>query len=235
MTGVQTCALPILSGRPIDPASRFYFTDEAPGQKFSFGELFRGDLATITPLLWLLFVANLMGYFFLLSWTPTVLQAAKIDPQKAALAGVLLQLGGVVAGLVMWWLRLLEKYGLMPVIALFALAVPTVWGIGVAAGGQMEGAVFALQFLAGVCCLGIQFSINALSGIVYPTAARSMGSGMCLGVGRLGSIVGPIVGGALIARQLAIGSLYGWAALPFAVGFVVAVILARYYRKPGLA
>jgi AAHS family 4-hydroxybenzoate transporter-like MFS transporter len=123
----------------------------------------------------------------------------------------------------------------MPVIALFALAVPTVWGIGVAAGGQMEGAVFALQFLAGVCCLGIQFSINALSGIVYPTAARSMGSGMCLGVGRLGSIVGPIVGGALIARQLAIGSLYGWAALPFAVGFVVAVILARYYRKPGLA
>ena len=212
--------------------AQFVVADEAAPQGAAIGELFRGALGTITPLLWLLFIANLMGYFFLLSWTPTVLQAAKIDPSKAALAGVLLQFGGVVAGLVMFWFRLLEKYGLAIVAVLFALAVPTVAGIGYAASAQAEPLVFALQFLAGICCLGIQFSINAMSGIVYPTSARSMGSGLCLGVGRLGSVVGPIVGGALIASQLAIGTLYSYAAIPFAIGCVATLVLMRFYKKP---
>src|SRR5712691_6033211 len=58
--------------------------------------LFRQGLALITPLLWLLFALNLMGYFFLLSWTPTLLTAAKLPAATAALAGAVLQVGGTV-------------------------------------------------------------------------------------------------------------------------------------------
>ena len=220
-------------GKAVDSSATYVVADEQKGSTLK--ALFAGPLAVLTPLMWLLFVANLMGYFFLIGWTPAVLQAAKIDPSKAAIAGVLLQLGGVTAGVLMFWFRLMERRGLLPIIILLALAVPVVAGIGMAASAQAEGLVFALQFVAGLCCLGVQFSLNALSGILYPTAVRSSGSGAALGIGRLGSVVGPIVGGVLIAQQFPTDKLYAFAAIPFAVGCVLALIMARYYKSTSAA
>ncbi len=220
----------------LNAGMNFVIADEPKTQGWAIGELFRGRLAVITPLLWLLFVANLMGYYFLLGWTPTVLlKAANIDQTTANLALLSLQMGGVAAGLLLFWFRLMERHGILPVVFFFALAVPVVAGIGYAASTQSIGLLFALQFLAGICCLGIQFSINAVSGMIYPTAVRSSGSGSALGVGRIGSIIGPLVGGALLARQLPIDQLYGYAALPFAAGCVITIILMRFYKKPALA
>ena len=67
--------------------ARFVVEDEKQFPGFNPLYLFREGLALITPLLWLLFALNLMGYFFLLSWTPTLLTAAKLPPTTAALAG----------------------------------------------------------------------------------------------------------------------------------------------------
>jgi hypothetical protein len=55
----------------------------------------------VTPLLWLLFVVNLMGYFFLVSWTPLLLTSAHMPLSKAALAQTLFQLGGAAGGWVL--------------------------------------------------------------------------------------------------------------------------------------
>ena len=55
----------------------------------------------ITPLTWLLFALNLMGFFFLLSWTPTLMTAAKLPPATAALAGAAMQVGGTVGSLLL--------------------------------------------------------------------------------------------------------------------------------------
>ena len=69
--------------------------------------LFRDGLALITPLLWLLFALNLMGYFFLLSWTPTLDdggQAAAGDRRRSPAR--MLQVGGTVGALLLcWWLQ----------------------------------------------------------------------------------------------------------------------------------
>src|SRR5262249_55592247 len=81
-------------GYRVPEGARFVVEDErqAPGTnpKYLFGE----GLAVITPLLWLLFALNLMGFFFVLLWTPTLLTAAKLPPATAALAGASLQVGG---------------------------------------------------------------------------------------------------------------------------------------------
>src|SRR5262252_2961109 len=58
--------------------ARFVIEDEKQFPGFNPIYLFREGLALITPLLWLLFALNLMGFFFLLSWTPTLLTAAKL-------------------------------------------------------------------------------------------------------------------------------------------------------------
>jgi AAHS family 4-hydroxybenzoate transporter-like MFS transporter len=48
---------------------------------------------------------------------------------------------------------------------------------------------------------GAQAGINAMSATFYPTAIRSTGVGWALGVGRVGSIVGPMVAGVLLSRE----------------------------------
>ena len=58
-----------------------------------------------------------------------------------------------------------------------------------------------LSFFAGLFIVGGQVSLNALSSYMYPTHIRSTGVGWALGIGRLGSIVGPLVAGALVAAS----------------------------------
>jgi AAHS family 4-hydroxybenzoate transporter-like MFS transporter len=81
--------------------------------------------------------------------------------------------------------------------------------------------------LAGFCTLGAQFGNNAASGLLYPTAYRSRGVGWALGLGRLGSVIGPLVGGVLLGRRLPLQQLFVFAAIPMALGLVAAVGLAR--------
>ena len=203
--------------------AKFVIEDEKQYAGFSPGHLFRDGLALITPLLWLLFALNLMGYFFLISWTPTLMTAAKLPPATAALAGASLQIGGTVGALVLcWWL---QKHRFLAVAILFVIAVPAVGAIGYAAGLSSQTALLVTIFFAGFLVLGIQSGINVIGAMVYPTSLRANGSGWELGIGRIGSIIGPLVGALLIG--LPIERLYMWSALPFALGAVICFIIHR--------
>ena len=73
--------------------------------------------------------------------------------------------------------------------------------------------------------LGIQSGINVVGAMIYPTSLRANGSGWELGIGRIGSIVGPLVGAIFVG--LPVQTLYMWAALPFAIGAVICFIIHR--------
>ena len=89
----------------VPPNARFVIEDEKQSPSSPI-YLFGNGLQAITPLTWLLFACNLMGYFFLISWTPTLMGAAHVTPQTAALAGAALQVGGTVGSLALcWWLQ----------------------------------------------------------------------------------------------------------------------------------
>src|SRR5471032_710052 len=119
--------------------AKFVIEDEKQFPGFNPGYLFRDGLALITPLLWLLFALNLMGYFFLISWTPTLMTAAKLPPATAALAGASLQVGGTVGALVLcWWL---QRHRFLAIAIMFVIAVPVVGSIGFAAGLASQTAV----------------------------------------------------------------------------------------------
>lgn len=220
----------------VPPNARFVLEDERnqfPG--FNPAYLFRDGLALITPLLWLLFALNLMGYFFLLSWTPTLMTAAHLPPTTAALAGAVLQVGGTVGALLMC--RWLERRRFFAISILFVLAVPVVGYIG-HAGLVSEAALLVTTFFAGFLVLGIQSGINVAGALVYPTSLRANGSGWELGLGRIGSIVGPLVGASF--ATLPVEQLYMWSAVPFAAGAVVCFAIhrlntARMSERPWLA
>jgi len=208
------------------PDMRFVIEDERQAARFSPKLLFAGRLALITPLLWLLFIINLMGYFFLISWTPTLLASANLPPTQVALANTVFQIGGILGG---WSVcRPMDRFGAAPLTLLFALAVPIIGAIGYLSAVS-AGLMLVFILLAGFCVLGIQFGINALSGMIYPTSFRSGGSGWAFAAGRVGSIGGLFIGGQLIALQIAIPTLYVLAALPFVIGAVACHLLSRAY------
>jgi AAHS family 4-hydroxybenzoate transporter-like MFS transporter len=140
----------------------------------------------------------------------------------------ILSLGDAAIGLVLC--RPMDSRGFAP-LAIFAVAaVPCVAVIGFAAISSPM-ALLVVAFLVGFCLLGLQFGLNAASAMIYPTAYRSSGSGWAFGIGRFGSIVGPIFGGFLLHMQMSLQSLFVIAAIPFAVGAVACLLLARLYRQ----
>ena len=206
----------------VSPHARFVIEDERQFPGFNPVYLFRQGLALITPLLWLLFALNLMGYFFLLSWTPTLLTAAKLPPTTVALAGAVLQVGGTVGALALcWWL---QRHRFLAIAIMFVLAVPVVGAIGFA-GMTSQAALLTATFFAGFLVLGIQSGINVVGAMIYPTSLRANGSGWELGIGRIGSIVGPLVGALFVG--LPVETLYMWSALPFAAGAVICFLVHR--------
>lgn len=219
----------------VPPNARFVIEDEHQYPGFNPAYLFRDGLALITPLLWLLFALNLMGFFFLMSWTPTLLAAAKLPPATGALAGAAIQVGGTVGalGLCRW----LERKQFVAIAIMFVLAVPVVGFIGYA-GLMSQTVVLITTFFAGFLVLGIQSAINVAGAMVYPTSLRANGSGWQLGLGRIGSIVGPLLGALFVGMP--VQNLYMWSAIPFALGAVVCYWIhrlntARLAERSGLA
>src|SRR5580692_3780217 len=143
----------------IPPDARFVIEDEKQFPSSNPVYLFRDGLAAITPLTWLMFAFNLMGYFFLISWTPTLMTAAKLPPATAALAGAALQVGGTVGALLLcWWL---QRQRFFAIAILFVIAIPVVGAIGFA-GLSSTAMLLTATFFAGFLVLGIQSGINVV-------------------------------------------------------------------------
>ena len=219
----------------VPPNARFVIEDEKQSPSSSPVYLFGNGLAAITPLTWLMFALNLMGFFFLLAWTPTLMASAKASQQTAALAGAMLQTGGTVGSLLLcWWL---QRQRFLAIAIMFLIAVPIVASIGFA-GLTSTALLLTATFFAGFIVLGIQSGINVVGAMIYPTSLRANGSGWQLGIGRFGAIAGPLLGALFVG--LPVQHLYVWSALPFALGAIVTYIIyvlnkARLKAHPELA
>jgi MFS transporter, AAHS family, 4-hydroxybenzoate transporter len=100
----------------------------------------------------------------------------------------------------------------------------------VAAIGQLGHAVIPVSiaiFAAGFCVVGGQIAANALTAGYYPTSVRATGVGWALGIGRVGSIIGPLVAGILIDAKWSTGALFMAAAAAAACAAVASLLLSR--------
>ena len=151
-----------------------------------------------TLLIWAVFFFNLMVAYFLYSWVPTLLVEAGYQLSEATKTVVILNVGGAIAPFVL--AKFIAYWGSKRVLTIcFILA-----GISMMAVGQFGSSlnmVMILSFFAGFFVVGGQVSLNALGSYMYPTHIRSTGVGWALGIGRMGSIVGPLLAGALVAAS----------------------------------
>jgi AAHS family 4-hydroxybenzoate transporter-like MFS transporter len=154
----------------------------------------------------------LLVTYFLISWTPSVLALSGMSPQRAALAAVVLNVGGVIGCLGTSFAITGRNPFLLVGAALGAgaLLIP-VLGLHIV---DSEVAAFALVFMIGLTVVGGQMNIPALCVYYYPPAVRATGVGLSMAFGRIGSIVGPLVGGFLVAAKLPWSELFLLVGIP---------------------
>lgn len=206
--------VPLPRGAHFLTAPRFGETSRSAAR----AELFGAGRLGATLLLWTAFFMNLLMYYFLINWLPLTLQQAGIALSQAILFTALLNAGGVVGTIIL--ARVIDLVGsfkiLWVVLLVAALAIATIGYVG-----NQGGAALALAiFVAGFCVNGTQNNMNALAAGLYSTPARATGVGFALGIGRIGSIVGPVVGGILLAAHMSLQTLFAIGALPALVAAV---------------
>jgi len=174
--------------------------------------LFAGERAFGTGLLWIVFFCNLLVLYFLINWLPSILQTAGLPIERAIIATVVLNAGGIIGGLTLS--RLVDSRRPFAILGgAYAMAAALVAGIGFAATVSIPILMITI-FAAGFFVIGSQYCMNALAANYYPTGLRSTGVGWALGIGRIGSIVGPVVGGAMIAMSWSSEELFAAIAIP---------------------
>ena len=188
--------------------------------------LFRDGRARVTTLLWVVNFANLLAMYFLSNWLPTVMREAGYSTQNAVLAGTTLWIGGVAGTLALG--RIIDRVGFTPVLtATFLLAIVSTALIGNPLVAASLGAIFLMIFISGFTIIGGQPALNALAATYYPTELRSTGIGWSLGIGRIGSVIGPVLGGYLMHLQWTQSQLFIAAAVPALVS-LLGIIAIRY-------
>jgi MFS transporter, AAHS family, 4-hydroxybenzoate transporter len=83
---------------------------------------------------------------------------------------------------------------------------------------------------AGVGIGGCPAGLNSLSGRIYPRAIRSTGAGWALGAGRVGTIVGPLLGGVLLTLGWRTQAIFVVLAIPIFSVTLLMGILGRVRR-----
>ncbi|SEE68773.1 MFS transporter, AAHS family, 4-hydroxybenzoate transporter [Rhizobiales bacterium GAS188] len=213
----------------VDPDRNWHLArpEQARGRG-SFTELFRDGRALMTLLLWLISFANLLNLFFLANWLPLLSTRMGFSSSTAVLMGTTLQLGGFIGAIFMG--PLIDRLGYYRVLVpVFLIA-----GLAVAAIGSPSLSMpllYLVIFAAGICVVGTQPALNALSSTLYPTEIRATGVGWSLGVGRAGAIVGPVVAAHLVALDWSSQALFLAASIPASLSSVVAIGLAVVTRR----
>jgi AAHS family 4-hydroxybenzoate transporter-like MFS transporter len=176
---------------------------------FFVSELFAQGRAVATTLIWVIYFMNLLNLYFLNSWLPTIISDAGIPVETAIRLTSLFQIGGIVGAVILGWL-LDRTFSFWILAGCYAWAAVCVYAIGHSGASVVLLAVTIT--CAGVGIIGGQNASHALSSEFYPTHIRSTGVGWALGIGRIGSIVGPVVGGLLLAQNTAMRDVF-WAAV----------------------
>jgi MFS transporter, AAHS family, 4-hydroxybenzoate transporter len=216
----------------IEPGTRFVL-DHAEGSAKTRGSplaLFHHGWAAVTALVWLIFVLNLMANNLMNAWLPMIVQSSGHSAAQGAYAGSLYQLGGTIGGLCMG--ILIDRFGLKVLVAAFVLAVPVLVFTGTP--GISDSVLLAMAFFSGCVIVGMQTALNASAGLIYPTDLRANGVGYALGVGRVGSIAGPLLGSMLTRLEMPPETFFYVTAIgPLLCAGCCVVLLNRLQRTRG--
>ena len=158
--------------------------------------IFDGGFAARTALMCSAYFLAMLPFYFVLTWTPKVLVSAGLSLSVGISGSVVMNAAGVVGGLLFGLLA--RQSGLKRLCAFFMLLLlASIVAFGFAGSKLVLLMIFAMAI--GFSMIGTICGLYATIGAMYPVRIRNTGTGLAIGIGRLGAIAGPYLGGVLIA------------------------------------
>jgi AAHS family 4-hydroxybenzoate transporter-like MFS transporter len=167
-----------------------------------------------SAILTLTFMLSLMLSYFLVNWLPLLSRQAGAGTRYAVLGVAALNLGAIAGCLTIG--RVITRQGpIVPISLAYTIGGGVIALIGIS--GSSGVLLLGTCFLAGAFSIGAQMCIVGLAATFYETSVRATGVGWLIGTGRIGAILGPILGALLISHAVPPSSLFQIAgALSFA-------------------
>ncbi|TRW16812.1 MFS transporter [Glacieibacterium frigidum] len=201
----------------------------APVSRGSFAELFGPRFRTVTLLLVAAYFLHMTTFYFFSGWLPKLLTDLGYTTPDAIRTSAMMSLGGVVGGAALGWAA--PRLGLTRLVVVAMIGTTVTFVVF----GQVAGlpALQAVAFLAGVCVFGGIVGLYALLARSFPTELRVTGTGLAIGIGRGGAVLGPVIGGFLIAAGTSIALAIAIVGAGALVAAVLLMALRRVQAVPG--
>jgi AAHS family 4-hydroxybenzoate transporter-like MFS transporter len=200
---------------------------DASARRVSIARLF-GPARSLTTIGLALIVAfDLFMLYFTLNWLPTLLTGAGLSTDHALLSTVVVNTGGGIGSVT--WGVLIDRFGGFRVMAFAGAAASSALAL-LGVGHGHPAILIAALFVAGACIMGAMPGLYAVVASVYPTAIRSTGLGTVLGLGRIGSVLGPAAGGFLVGLEWTIPAIFLLVAVPGLLWTACMIVVMRLPR-----
>jgi MFS transporter, AAHS family, 4-hydroxybenzoate transporter len=168
-------------------------------------ELFGDGRTATTLLLWLSYFMNLLIMYFIVSWLPSLLRASSFPVSAGANAIMLFSFGAVLGSLMQRPLSRFSGSTALMVIQFVMFIFCSIWLARMRPG---YSPTMFIVFVMGYCIVGAQIGLNIFNSGFYPTTSRATGLGWGLGIGRAGSIVGPLLGGFMLKAAWTVEDIF---------------------------
>lgn len=196
--------------------------------------LFSRALALGTVMLWVVFICGLVVNYCLSSWLPTLLMDTGRSHDTAGLSVSAFALGGLAATVIVG--PLIDRFGAFRVLGLFLLtSAALLFGAGRGLRTLDDTALLTLLAAAGFFLLGAYGGVNVVLADYYPPALRAVGAGWAKSVGRLGTIIAPILIGLSLSAGAAQEDVVSLFALPALAGALALGMVGMVVSRQGRA
>ncbi len=161
--------------------------------------LFKGDLALTTYILIFAYFGNVATYYYFVKWLPTIVSDLGHSASEATTVLGVISLGGVIGSLGMSVIARLMHIKTLMVICLISGAV----GVGFFPYfTETLESMKTVGFITGAFIFASLAGFFALFAVSFPSSILGSGSGLVLGIGRGGAILGPMIPGFLFTAGL---------------------------------
>ena len=199
------------------PSTGWTLASEPAAGGFSARELFTARPVVGTLLLWVTAFMGLMVVYLLSNWMPLLLTYQGYSLHDASLITAMFQVGGTTGAILVG--LLMDRFKPNRVIAITSfLAGAFVIAIGSLA--HVSLAVAIAIFCAGFCIPGAQVGASAYAAAWYPTRVRATGVSWMSGMGKVGSMLGSVSGGGLLAWGFGMSAILALLAIPMTIAAV---------------
>jgi MFS transporter, AAHS family, 4-hydroxybenzoate transporter len=188
-------------------------------------ELFLPGLRHRTLWLWAAIFFGLMVLYFILSWITKLSIQAGLSETDSIYAGAIYNFGAFCGTMAMSWLAVRVPLGKLIPTLLVAAAVTMMIFASIPLTLSLA---LGLAFVIGVTLQGGYNGVWPLAASVYPSRCRATGIGIAMGIGRSGAVVGPWMGGMLIAAKAPLWALFAAYCVPLLICAIAAFVIGRF-------